>query len=78
MVKVFGVLFVAAPALCLTWACAHSLRTGRFPIFWFAVTFGRAGRPRLYWTLWILMVIATALVSYIAAVVIAAMMTVSR
>jgi hypothetical protein len=72
------ILFFAAPALLLTWVCVHSLRSGRFPIFWFAVTLGRSGHPRLYWTLWVMMVIATGLVDYIAAVLVLAGVASSR
>jgi hypothetical protein len=78
MSTLVSVLIFAAPGVVMTWACVDSLRSGRFPVFWFAVTVVRGGHPRLHWTLWVLMFIATGVVDYVSAATVMMQVTARR
>jgi hypothetical protein len=66
------IIFISFPTAALIWASVHGLHVGRAPIFWFAVTIDRQSRPRLYWGVMELTIIAAAASTLVASWMIAA------
>jgi hypothetical protein len=73
MQTAFGICFTLAPGLILLWASIHSLRIGKFPVFWWIVTIDRGTRPRVFIGLMALMIAATALALYVGVLMVMAM-----